>query len=77
MKLREFLEHLGKIRQKHGEVIMEYELVAASDDEGNEFNKVIYAPAIGKLDDGNTFIAESQLAEYEIEEEKPYVICIN
>ena len=43
MKFKEYLENLNKIAKESPEVL-EYEVIQASDDEGNSFQKVIYNP---------------------------------
>jgi len=42
MKLKEYIKHLQKIDQEHPE--NNFDVVYATDDEGNEYNRVGYVP---------------------------------
>lgn len=53
MQLKEFLQHLNELVKKHPDAI-NFDVVYSSDEEGNNFKKVFYAPQLG-LFDGETF----------------------
>jgi hypothetical protein len=52
-------------------------VISSSDDEGNNFNEVIYSPSLGKYEeeDGD-FISLEQFEEYEIEDNEIKRKCI-
>lgn len=75
MTLKEYLKHLNKIVEKNPEAL-EYEVIYAKDEEGNEFKEVFYKPSLGFLDDENEYTAIDNEDWDELEEE-PNVICIN
>ena len=71
MKLKEYIEKLQELYLEHGDL----ELVYASDDEGNYYNKVYYDPGILNMC-GEDRISEEDLEEYSSEEIQQY-ICLN
>ena len=50
MKFRDFVESVNQLLKKHPEAA-NMEVVTSSDEEGNSYNKVIYAPSIGYYQD--------------------------
>lgn len=55
MKLKDFLKNINELVKQNKE-LLELEVVYSVDDEGNEFNKIIFTPTIGTYEDGE-FIA--------------------
>lgn len=79
MKLKEFLENINKMVQDNPE-ILELTVVSSKDDEGNEFNKVHYNPAIGYfIEEDLEFISADQFEDFGDESEELIInsICIN
>ena len=75
MKLRDYVEHLKKLVRAHGDS----EVVYASDEEGNSFHKVFYAPSVGFYKKGEFYPAEEATKE-KLEDafgEKHSAVCIN
>lgn len=64
MKLDEYIKVLQDLKKKYGNL----ELVYSSDEEGNSFNKLFYAPSAGELDEDENFNSESEVKN---------AICIN
>ncbi len=69
MKLKEFLKNINLIVKNNPEVL-DYEVIYSIDDEGNEYNKVIFEPEIG-IYENREF---SSISDYKIE---PNAIVIN
>lgn len=46
MKLSELIIHLNNMAKENPE-ILNYEVISSSDDEGNDFNPVLYTPTLG------------------------------
>jgi len=54
MKLSKYIEHLQAIKKNHGG---ELEVVYTSDDEGNDFDYLHFAPSVGIFtEDGETTV---------------------
>ena len=71
MKLKEYLNNLIEMVKKNPE-IEEYDVIYASDNEGNDFKPVIFTPTIMKvLNEGDYSL------EVETQSESPNAICIN
>jgi hypothetical protein len=80
MKFKKWLEIANEMAKERPE-LLEAEVVAASDDEGNSFNTVHFTPTPGcKLTNGGGFVTEtyfeSEADEYR-EELKVNAICLN
>lgn len=81
MKLKEFLANINKLVAENPEVL-DFDVIAAIDDEGNGFNRVNYPPSVGSFD-GNEkeFDSESQINNpengYEVENYPINAVCIN
>lgn len=52
MKIKEYIESLQEIMEVHPNL----EVIFASDDEGNSFEKVVYKPSVGHFDENHNFI---------------------
>jgi len=72
MKLKEYLKELNKLIALHPEA-MNYEVIYAHDDEGNEFQKVNCVPALMLIDN----IEDNRYLEIQEVGEKFNAICIN
>lgn len=59
MNLRQYLESLKKLVREHGDS----EVVYASDEEGNSFHKVFYAPSTGFYKNGEYYPATQETKE--------------
>ena len=66
MNLKEYMEKLNEIVEKNPKAL-EMDVVHATDDEGNGFQKVHFAPGIGCYEDG----------EFDNESAEPNAVCIN
>lgn len=78
MKFREYLENLQELTKENPE-ILDMEVIAAIDDEGNGYNEVYYTPTLGIFIDGE-FIPENDekyLEENEYTKKDFNAICIN
>jgi len=71
MKLQEYMSNLNELTDKHPEYL-DLEVVTASDDEGNDFNIVHYAPSVGEYTD-REFICQSDFEDDEVVN----AICVN
>jgi hypothetical protein len=67
MTLLQYHTKLTAILKQHPNTA-DLQVIAASDDEGNQFNPVIYDPALGYHDDNGDFDTSSK---------NPNVVCIN
>lgn len=67
MKLKEYLDHLNNL-VKENPKILDFDVVYSSDDEGNYYGMVHYAPSVGEYDFEEPFNSES---------DSPNAICIN
>ena len=67
MKLKNYITKLLFIQKKYGG---DLDVIYASDEEGNEFSEVIYAPQPGQLDGEGYFIAID-------DKTAPDVVCVN
>jgi hypothetical protein len=88
MRLREYLENIKKLVEKHPEAL-ELELVYSRDDEGNDYDTVDYEPDLGVYDeDEREWMSEAHFKEWqheyreddeddEVEKFVPNSICIN
>lgn len=74
MKLRDYIGLLNELVREHPESL-DKEVVAAQDDEGNGFNRVHYAPAIGHFDGSYEF--ENHSADNPIPPSKRNAVCLN
>ena len=52
MKLREYLVLLVTLADEKQEAL-DYEVITSSDDEGNDYNPVVYEPSVGCYDKAN------------------------
>ena len=90
MTLKKYIETLQNLLKEHPESA-EFKVVAASDDEGNDFNLVQFDLAIGKYED-REFTPEKFLdeeredarkeavedgEEFEEDDFKPNAVCVN
>ena len=74
MKLSKYIQDLQKLLKEHGDL----EIIYASDDEGNDHNKVSYTPSMVYYSHSDRcVISEDEMIEYELEDEYEKVICIN
>ena len=73
MKLKKFLNKLNKIA-KENPVVLDYDVITASDDEGNSYHQVHFDPSVGILVDGEDY--ESNTGEDQFSQTAE-VICIN
>lgn len=73
IKLREYIQRLQELEKKVGDVPVVY----ASDEEGNQYRKVIYQPSAGKMTDAED--AHGTLVEFEFADivEETNCVCIN
>jgi hypothetical protein len=79
MKLKEFLTLLND-KVKGNPEILEYTVVSASDEEGNSFSEVLFAPTTGMYIDGPMpeFVQQGdENTEDYVENFQPNAICIN
>jgi len=76
MTLKKYIKKLIKIIEENPEYA-DLDIVYSGDDEGNTFNKVIYAPSIGYFNnDDKNFIGINQFKDWDIND-KPNAVCIN
>lgn len=68
MKLNEYLDRLNKLVQDNPKAL-EFEVIAAIDDEGNGYNSVVFHPTLGAYD-GDDFETDVDPTEFNS-------ICIN
>lgn len=68
MKLKEYLDYLNKL-VKDDPKLLDLEVIAAVDDEGNGYNPVLFHPTPGSWD-GDTF-------DTDVQPKKFNSICIN
>jgi hypothetical protein len=54
MKLKEYIEKLNKLIVENPESL-EMDVITSSDDEGNSYNEVHFAPSLGRLDEDGEF----------------------
>jgi hypothetical protein len=67
MTLQQYQTKLTTILKQHPDAA-NLQVIAASDDEGNQFNPVIYDPALGYHDDNGGFDASCR---------NPNAVCVN
>lgn len=73
MKLTTYIEKLKELLQEHGDL----DLIYSTDDEGNEYRKLHYDPAVvNYIESDYCIIHEDDLEEYN-ESEYQKVICVN
>lgn len=70
MKFEKYLKHLNNIAKDHPEAL-DFDVITASDDEGNSFNQVHYTPSLGYLGDGSFFPTDTP------DGAKPNIVCLN
>jgi len=71
MKFKDYLEKINAFAEDHPEA-MDYDVVYASDDEGNYYNELYNSPFTGHFGDGEFFFGE------DLEEVFPVnAVCIN
>jgi hypothetical protein len=75
MKLREWKEELEKFIEQDPSVL-DLEVVTASDDEGNYFNRIYYGPGKGYFAEGD-FTPVEQLEDNAIPEATSNAVCLN
>ena len=68
MKLETYIEHLQKIAKRYPDL----DVIYASDEEGNNFDMVEFAPSIGKFDPE----ASSDMP-FDPNDKNPNAVCIN
>lgn len=68
MKLKEYMDRLNKLVQDNPKAL-EFEVIAAIDDEGNGYNPVFFHPTLGTYD-GDDFKTDVDPTEFNS-------ICIN
>jgi len=71
MKLKDYVKHLSELLEKRPEAA-EFEVVSASDDEGNSYGVVYYSPSIGTFSD-----YEFEVENVEEEQDSVNAVCIN
>lgn len=59
MKFSQYLENLNKLAKERPETL-EFEVVTATDDEGNGYNLVNFDPSVGNFEEGE-YTAEKPL----------------
>lgn len=72
MNLKNYIESLNQFKKEYGNL----EIVYAVDDEGNAFNKVLFAPTLGQFDNGK-FISSQDFSDLKISKNNINSICIN
>lgn len=65
MKLEQYIKELQELLEKHGDLT----LYTASDDEGNEYNRVHYGPSLRYLPEGESDYRPETLIPCKEEEE--------
>lgn len=73
MLLKEWLKSLENMIKRDPN-LLDYEIITASDDEGNDFNAVVYTPSIGIWTEEDEYIPEDQIDE---DQKGGKVICLN
>jgi len=68
MTLKDYMHQLIEIVEANPEAL-ECEVLAATDDEGNQFNPVYYSPCLGNFVNGTFFVEEDNTP--------PNAICLN
>lgn len=66
MKFHQYLNALNNLASSDGE-LDDMDVIFATDDEGNDFNDVVFTPIVGERKDG----------EFNASSKKPNAICIN
>ena len=73
MKLTKYIEKLQELLNEHGDL----ELIYSSDDEGNNYSKVHYAPSlVNYIASDREVIHDDDLEEWD-ESDYEKVICVN
>lgn len=75
MKLKEFLDDLNE-KVKLDPKLLELEVVASSDDEGNWYNSVYFTASTGNFDNGE-FVPESDFKDCGFKKSDLNAICVN
>ena len=76
MKLKEYAELINKIANRYPNL----EVIYSKDDEGNDFQEVIYEPSIGYFEDNEYSAFSNSITTDEnviLNEESCNAICIN
>lgn len=66
MKFKKYLKKLNNLAKENPDAL-EMEVIAAKDDEGNGFNKVIYPPSVGLFENG----------EFKAKDGEENAVCLN
>jgi hypothetical protein len=72
MKLKEYIDNLND-QVKDNPEILNYDVIYSSDDEGNDFDLVVYTPTIGKFNKDD----DGWYQKFDSESSEPNAICIN
>lgn len=70
MKLKEYAKYIHAINKKYPEL----DVIYSTDDEGNNFSEVLFAPSVGNLDKNSEMFTPSKETNFNKELN---VICIN
>lgn len=62
MKLKEYLKALKKLAKENPQTL-EFDVIYSSDDEGNDFQKTVYTPTIGKYSEEERTYETNDLSE--------------
>jgi hypothetical protein len=76
MNFKEYVESLQKLLKENPETA-NLEVIAAADDEGNDFNRVGYGPTLGHYSEEGDFTAEESYEVYDLHASDTNTICIN
>ncbi len=78
MKLFEYIEELKRMANENSK-ILNYNVVFAGDDEGNNFDEVNYTPTIGVFTDEGEFFTSGDFEDEDLgmDEADINAICIN
>jgi len=76
MKLKDFIENLQEM-VKENPKLLEFNVIAAKDAEGNGYEDVYYAPTLGVYDADGEFFTEDYYEDYELSSKDENAICIN
>ena len=73
MKLKKYAKIIEELAAKYPNA----EVIYSSDDEGNDFDKVVFSPTLGNYKSRDEFVPENQFKDYEDEKLKVNAVCIN
>jgi len=77
MTIKEYARHINRLAKRHPN----FEIVSSSDDEGNSFSRVIFAPSIGMFTEGDNSFYTTDEAEWLLQAKGKRLvenaICIN